>query len=55
MSENTTSPDSQEHLTTISAIGGGTDYIRCTTCGREAVSIDELSHRDGCPEVEDAE
>lgn len=47
--------DGVEHLATVSSIGSGSDYIRCTTCGREAVNVDELEHRDGCPEVNDAE
>ena len=47
------STHSAEHLTTVSSIGSGSDYIRCTTCGKEAVNIDELEHRDGGPEVND--
>ena len=47
--------DGVEYLATVSSIGSGSDSIRCTTCGREAVNVDELEHRDGCPEVNDAE
>ena len=54
MSEGGQSVDGADHLTTVSSIGSGSDYIRCTICGREAVNIDELTHRDGCrPEVDD--
>lgn len=55
MSGNEHSTSGVEHLATVSSIGSGSDYIRCTTCGGEAVNIDELEHRDGCPEVNDAE
>lgn len=53
MSENDRTVEDVEHLATVSSIGSGSDYIRCTTCGREAVNVDELDHRDGCPEVDD--
>jgi len=38
-----------EHLTTVSSLAGD-DYVRCTTCGREAVTRDELDHHEDCPE-----
>lgn len=37
-----------EHLTTVPSLVGD-DYVRCTTCGREAVARDELNHHDACP------
>lgn len=43
---------SKEHLTTVSSLTGD-DYVRCKTCGKEAQNRDELTHRDGCPEVDD--
>jgi len=46
--------DEAEHLTTIPSLSGP-DYVRCMTCGNEAETVDELEHRNGCPEVSDDE
>lgn len=47
-------PGGREHLTTVPSLSGA-DYIRCMTCGNEAVTVGGLEHRNGCPEVSDGE